>query len=550
MAERTLKDWVSTQVRKPTDKISNFDKLKAPFIINKYKTWGELYDAVNIEPPVAEPKKPREKKANEVSSRRDMANIRIQRNEQELLNYDPGTPEYNELLGIVKKDKAEVAKLNSQLDVLSSAKKVKEEAKTYEKEKSKYEEELADAKRKLQVAKDTGGNVTAATTALEKIESAKPKAPVVTQTKTPTITAEPIESVSAKPVFGLEKTPPKTPVKIPATGGKGGAGGGGKDKEVKLTDAQQREEALATAAETDFALPETIFKNVPSLNRLLKLYVSENWTPEKLRKAIRDDNWYRKNSTEIKQRYVQLYNFEDLVATGQAQGTTDYEKQISTLTRQLENKARAMGSAAASDPEAIKKAARNMYITNVGIDDPMVNDFLAASIKPVFSMIGGVATEGYSGDALKNYQTLQATAKANGFKISDIVPGGYNERQVLEGIAKGTIDVNRVAQDARKLAAQGQPQYVRDLLGQGYDLEQVYAPYRQTMAAVLDIQDPNEIDLNDQTLRSAITDKGDMNIYDFKKALKKDDRWQYTESANKEVSDITLKVLRDFGFQG
>ena len=209
-----------------------------------------------------------------------------------------------------------------------------------------------------------------------------------------------------------------------------------------------------------------------------------------------------------------------------------------------------MGSGAASDPEAISKAARNMYITNVGIDDPMINDFLAASIRPIGSTIGGVGTEGYSGAALKNYQTLQTAAKANGFKISDIIPGGYNERQVLEGIAKGTIDVNRVAQDARKLAAQGQPQYVRDLLGQGYDLEQVYAPYRQTMASMLDIQDPNEIDLNDSTLRSAITDKGDMNLYDFKKTLKKDQRWQYTENAKQEVSDITLKVLRDFGFQG
>ena len=120
---------------------------------------------------------------------------------------------------------------------------------------------------------------------------------------------------------------------------------------------------------------------------------------------------------------------------------------------------------------------------------------------------------------------------------------------MLQGIATGAIDPNRLAQDARKLAAQGQPQYVRDLLGQGYNLDQVFAPYRQTMANVLEIN-PDEIDLNDQTLRSAISDKGDMNIYDFKKTLKRDNRWQYTESAKQEVSDMTLKILRDFGFQG
>ena len=331
---------------------------------------------------------------------------------------------------------------------------------------------------------------------------------------------------------------------------------GKKDKVKIKTAAELRAEALDVGRESDFTLPETIFNNVDSLKTLIAKYSDpkSKMTEKQFRKELRDDVWFRKNSLEIKNRYIQLYNYEDLVKTGQidpqVKGNTEYEKQIATLERQVADKARAMGSAAASDPDAIKKAARNMYITNVGIDDPMVTDFLAASIRPIGSTIAGAPTQGYSGDALKNYQTLQATAKANGFKVSDIIPGGSNERQVLEGIAKGAIDVNRVAQDARKLAAQGQPDYVRDLLGQGYNLEQVYAPYRQTMASILEIQDPNEIDLNDSTLRSAITDKGDMNLYDFKKTLKKDDRWQYTENARKEVSDITLKVLRDFGFQG
>jgi hypothetical protein len=70
------------------------------------------------------------------------------------------------------------------------------------------------------------------------------------------------------------------------------------------------------------------------------------------------------------------------------------------------------------------------------------------------------------------------------------------------------------------------------------------------MAAVLEIDDPNAIDLNDPLLRSAISDKGDMNIYDFKKALRKDNRWQYTEQARQDVSAATLDILRDFGFQG
>ena len=332
-------------------------------------------------------------------------------------------------------------------------------------------------------------------------------------------------------------------------GGTGGGKGDGKKKETPLTDAEQREQALDVAAGEDFALPETIFNNVPSLKRILNRYVKENWTESKLRKAIRDDVWYRKNSAEIKARYVQLYNYRDLVATGQADGSTDYEKQISTLERQIADRARQVGSAIASDPAALRKAAENMYITNVGIDDAMTTDFIAAAIRPITSMIGGQPTEGYSGQALKDYQAIQDIARSNGFRVKDIIPGDSNERQVLEGIATGRIDANRIAQDARRLAAQGQPQYVRDLLGQGYNLDQVFAPYRQTMANLLEIN-ADEIDLNDSTLRSAISDKGDMNIFDFKKTLKQDSRWQYTENAKQEVSDMTLKILRDFGFQG
>jgi hypothetical protein len=286
------------------------------------------------------------------------------------------------------------------------------------------------------------------------------------------------------------------------------------------------------------------------LNAILKRYVNEEWTPSKLRKAIRDDVWYKQNSKEIKQRYIQLYNYRDLVATGQATGSTDYEKQIADLTRQLENKARKIGSAAASDPDALRRTAENMYLTNQGIEDSMTIDFLAASIRPVAGMIGGKVTEGYSGEALANYRTLVQTARENGFQISDILPGGANEQQVLSGIASGTIDINRVAQDARKLAAQGQPQYVRDLLSQGYNLSQVFKPYRQTMANILEIGNPDQIDLNDPVLRMAITDKGDMNLYDFKKALRQDSRWQYTAQAKEDVSTAALQVLRDFGFQG
>ena len=551
---KTFEEWAATEVHNPGDKISNLDKLKAPYIISKYKTWGDVYKAAGIEPPKEKPKVKEERKDTErdLTVKITMAKVRIEQNGNALFKYEPGTSDYKEISERIKKDKAELKGLQLRLDALKKIETEEKQTKTFEQEKSSYEEQVADAKEALQIAKDTNGDVAAAEKELKRITDTKPIAPVVGKQDV-AMAGQPsgYRNVATQTVGVTPSTPATgTPAGGVAGGNTGGtAGRTGSSTVPVLTDAQQRDEALGVAAGQDFALPETIFNNVPSLKAILDRYVKEDWTPDKLRKAIRDDVWYRKNSAEIKARYVQLYNYRDLVATGQADGSTDYEKQISTLERQIADKARAMGSGIASDPAALRKAAENMYITNVGIDDAMTTDFIAAAIRPIGSTIGGQGTEGYSGQALKDYQAIQDIARSNGFRVKDIVPGGQSEQQVLQGIATGRLDANRIAQDARKLAAQGQPEYVRDLLGQGYNLDQVFAPYRQTMANLLEIN-ADEIDLNDSTLRSAISDKGDMNIYDFKKTLKADKRWQYTENAKSEVSDMTLKILRDFGFQG
>ncbi len=315
--------------------------------------------------------------------------------------------------------------------------------------------------------------------------------------------------------------------------------------------ATNKEAAIADIAEK-YGLSEALFKNIPSLNTILQDYVNpkKKMTDEELVRRIRNDVWYKKNSAGIKQRFVQYYNYRDLQESGQADGTTQYEQDIEGIVRSLEKRAVEIGSAAASDPVALRKAAENIYLTNKEKDTTFIDDFLASSIRAVAGTIGGKTTEGYSGEALQNYNALLKAARDNGFQLAEIIPGGSNVDQVLSGIASGKIDVNRVVADARKLAAQGQPQYVRDLLAQGYNLSQVFQPYRTAMANVLEIGDPDQIDLNDPLLRTAITDKGDMNLYDFKKALRQDNRWQYTEQARNDVSNAALQVLRDFGFQG
>jgi hypothetical protein len=140
-------------------------------------------------------------------------------------------------------------------------------------------------------------------------------------------------------------------------------------------------------------------------------------------------------------------------------------------------------------------------------------------------------------------QDLMETARNNGLTLSQSQIDAYTK-----AIQNGTkLDV--IKNQIRATASLGLPDNVKKLMAEGTDLETIYAPYKTTMASVLEL-DPASIKLDDQTLRSAIGMNGEMPIYDFQRALRKDARWQYTNNARKEVSDSVTKVLQDFGFVG
>lgn len=311
-------------------------------------------------------------------------------------------------------------------------------------------------------------------------------------------------------------------------------------------------------AKTDFwyDLPDYIFKLDPKLGNLLVQAVNEGWDNEKFLAKARLTPWWQRNSESVRTKIVERAKYDELLAAGEDVKNTDYGQYLAKQMRAVKAKAKEIAGIALTDEQA-QGVAQKIYDGNLEDDPLAINALIIPFIGKTTSIVGtGTGTTGFGGQALQNYQMLQGIAKANGFSLKDILPnvsaitaGGDLETAVLQGLANGDIDINRVAQDARMLAAQGQPEYVRNLLGQGYDLEAVYAPYRRTMASELELQ-PDEIDLNDSTLRMAITDKGDMNLFDFKKALRQDNRWQYTGAAREEVSNAALKVLQDFGFQG
>ena len=140
-------------------------------------------------------------------------------------------------------------------------------------------------------------------------------------------------------------------------------------------------------------------------------------------------------------------------------------------------------------------------------------------------------------------QTLQTTINDNGLSIDQAKLDGWAEE------VKNGKDIKTVQNQIRMLAATGMPDNVKKMLAEGNDLADVYAPYKTTMASILEL-DPNSIKLTDPTLVSAIGPAGETPIYEFKNKLRQDSRWQYTNNAREAVSSGLTQVLRDFGFMG
>lgn len=140
-------------------------------------------------------------------------------------------------------------------------------------------------------------------------------------------------------------------------------------------------------------------------------------------------------------------------------------------------------------------------------------------------------------------QSVQDAARANGIVLTPEDANAYAER------VRNGEKIDAIASTFRKIAAISQPKAVQELLNAGTDLATIYQPYKAAMATTLELN-PNDIQLTDPALSAAISGDKTMTTYEFQRALRKDDRWQYTNNARSEAANVATQVLKDFGFMG
>ena len=280
---------------------------------------------------------------------------------------------------------------------------------------------------------------------------------------------------------------------------------------------------LLDKAEFNFGLPDYIFtvdrdKKTGELGQLGKLLLEavEKGLTEKqfLDRAMLTD-WWQSNAGSVRERIIDLNKYKELQKKGLDVSKSDFGMYQTSKMRQVKDRAKTLAGVTLDDASA-QKIVEDIYNGFLDNDPLAIDRLIIPYVSKSTNLYGKGAVTGFGGEALQIQQSLASIAKANGLSIADVLPklgagiaGRDAEQTTIQEILSGNIDLNTILSNARQIAAQGQPEYVRKLLGSGYNLEDIYAPYKQTMASVLEIS-PDQIDLNDNSLRMAINDKGDM----------------------------------------
>jgi hypothetical protein len=226
----------------------------------------------------------------------------------------------------------------------------------------------------------------------------------------------------------------------------------------------------------------------------------------------------------------------DVAKLAEVEATTTYGRGLKDLKDAIET-ARLAAGAELTDIE-VNALAQEAYDKGLDRERNSFNAFLDSKFK-----FGATGAKGKAGEQLAD---LQKVAAANGLDLQKAF--GTQLPTWFASINKGE-SIETYKKQIRDVAKIGMPQNIASLLDNGIDLDAIYSPYKNVMASVLEIN-PESITLSDPLLRSAITGEKELPIYEFQRQLRKDSRWQYTNQAKEEVSDVALKVLRDFGFQG
>jgi hypothetical protein len=293
---------------------------------------------------------------------------------------------------------------------------------------------------------------------------------------------------------------------------------------------------------------DSIFATDDELKKLLIYAISNNLSDSQFQAQLTSTQWYIKNAGTLQARGFSRRQYEELIKNLNPSdpdydkkvktiaGNTDYARGLDTTKAYLERELNTKGIE--YSPADLTAWSKELYDSANEKNTSYISRYLNTKIG------AGSLTKG---TGATNLEDLAAYANDQGLNLYK----DFTKAQQTAWIQR--IDAGESISAIKKVietaALNGESESVQNLMKQGLTRSTIYSPLVNRANSKLQRVD---MTMNDEWFQqNAKDEKGNLRpVWQMDTALMNHPDWQFTDEAHEKVGDLTLKILRDFGFQG
>jgi len=334
---------------------------------------------------------------------------------------------------------------------------------------------------------------------------------------------------------------PMTQVPGPATGSVQGGGPGSPG-------AAAAENFYLSQAKERYGYIDSVFTTVEELRTLLIDAIQNNLSLELFQQKLTSTQWYIKNAGTIRTRGFDRRQYEELI------------KNLNKTDPDYKNKVKAVaGNSEYYRGLDTTKAALARELTTKGID--YTEDDLDAWSMELYDGANEKNTAFISRYLNTKIGAGSLTKGTGASNIEDLASYAADQGMVFDkdfSKAQQTTWIQRmdageslaaIKKEIETAAMIGESEAVQNLMKQGLTRSTIYQPLVNRANNKLQRVD---MTMNDEWFQKNVKDeKGNLRpVWQMDTALMNHPDWEFTDEAQEKVGDVTLRILRDFGFQG
>lgn len=303
-----------------------------------------------------------------------------------------------------------------------------------------------------------------------------------------------------------------------------------------------------TEAKKRYGYIDSIFATDDELKKLLIYAVTNNLSNEMFLAQFTSTQYYIKNSGTLQARGFSRRQYEELIKNLNTSdpdyadkvkavaGNTDYARGLDTTKAALEQQLNIKG---------IGYTAAELNTWSKELYDG-ANEKNTAYISRYLNLKMGAGSL-TKGTGATNLEDLAEYASSQGLQFDKYFSKAQQTTWIQRMDAGESLAA--IKKEIETAAMVSESESVQNLMKQGLTRSTIYQPLVNRANSKLQRVD---MTMNDEWIqKNAKDEKGNLRpVWQMDAALMKHPDWEFTDEAHEKVGDITLKILRDFGFQG